>query len=103
MKFCPECGRSIEEVDKCVCGFDKTTYKVDSDIHKEYESNNIYFKEDSYNDINKYIFEAAKKMNLDKNITDEDVLDSIEGVRFNTDGCFPKDYIDNINRGNNNE
>lgn len=98
MKFCPECGRSLENITKCVCGYDKETNKIDRKVNDTYnKNNNMIAREDSTIEIEKYIIDSARKMNIDKNITDKDLLDNIKGVHFNTDGCFTKDYINELN------
>ena len=78
MKFCPNCGYSLDNKKVCECGYNVETNEVDDKFNKMYKEN-----EKHCDNIPSDVINGMRMMGVDSNVTDEDIIKSINGPIFN--------------------
>ena len=90
MKFCPNCGSILEGKLKCDCGYDTLTGEVDETTYNEFKNNEKSLYGQSCDNLgmsgNQYdIFDGAKMMGMNPNLSNEEILNQMQQPIFNKD------------------
>jgi len=90
MKFCPNCGSILEGKLKCDCGYDTLTGEVDETTYNEFKNNEKSMYGQSCDNLgmsgNQYdIFDGAKMMGMNPNLSNEEILNQMQQPIFNKD------------------
>ncbi len=107
MKFCPECGSILDGKEKCQCGYDTLTGKIDESVYKEFKNNERPLYEQScgkmgmMTGMNQYDFvTGAKIMGINPSFSDDEILNQVNQKIFNkdNDNLQSEDIIEIMNK-----
>lgn len=89
MKFCPNCGSPLEGKTKCNCGYNVETNEVDEKEYEEFKNREKTLYEQQCDNMpfgmmtKEQYLENTKKMGIDSNISNDEILNQRSQPIFN--------------------